>query len=286
MNPSCFWLSSHLRIQISRLFAKRLHLFLESKPWLALFLYHNINSSPQRLQNSPGSFRRGSFKFRSIALPSQGIAIQYLQLILEIPAIPALLLFAPGKVLIEEGIDKHSCNTTAEPRCSESGPALRAFIHQLAINLCWGPLTIDLFATASNSFTPRGSEPDLGTSRCSQCGTVNSELILPPESLLPSTSYKAFSNQTRGFIVATLAFTQHFRSSGQDYAQPLFFRKTGLNNHPLQISSAVLEAPHLPDMRSLLLTFLACTLIVQGQLLHLPMVLLVHMRQHHILDYH
>ena len=86
------------------------------------------------------AFRRGSF--RSIAL--QDIAIQYLQLMLEIPAIPALLLFAPGKVLNEEDIDRHSRNTAAELRCSESGPALRALIHQLATNLCWGPLTLDL----------------------------------------------------------------------------------------------------------------------------------------------
>ena len=68
------------------------------------------------------AFRRGSF--RSMAL--QDIAIQYLQLILEIPAIPALLLLAPGKVLIEEGIDRHSRNTAAELRCSESGQALRS----------------------------------------------------------------------------------------------------------------------------------------------------------------
>ena len=169
------------------------------------------------------AFRRGSF--RSIAL--QDIAIQYLQLMLEIPAIPALLLFAPGKVLIEEGIDKHSRNTAAELRCSESGPALRALIHQLAINLSWGPLTLDLFATASNSLTPRFYsrfaeplaeqpdaliQPDWGTSQCPQCGIVNRELIFafPPESLLPPTLYKAFSDQIRGFIVAPLAITQPF----------------------------------------------------------------------------
>ena len=55
-------------------------------------------------------------------------------------------------------------------------------------------------------------QPDWGTSQCPQCGTINRELIFafPPESLLPSTFYKAFSDQIRGFIVAPLAITQPF----------------------------------------------------------------------------
>ena len=65
---------------------------------------YNIKSFSAMTVKQLADFRRGSFS----SIPLQDIAIQYQQIMLEIPAIPAPFLFAPGKVLIEEGVDKHS----------------------------------------------------------------------------------------------------------------------------------------------------------------------------------
>ena len=204
-------LSSHLRIQTSKQFVKPLHFFFFiSSRGSPCSLITTSNPSPQLLQSSPSSLPSRQLPLHSTSRHCHSVSTTYAGN--SCHSCPFTL--AHGKVRIEEGIDKHLRNAAAKKRCSESGPARQALIHQLAINLSWGPLTLDLFATASDSLTPsfysRFAEPvaeqsdamiqpDWGTSQFPQCGIVNSELIFAftPESLLPSTPNKDFSDQIR-----------------------------------------------------------------------------------------
>jgi len=216
------------------------------------------------------AFRRGSF--RSSAL--QDIALEYVQLMLSLPAMPALTLFAPGKILVHEGIDHESRAGAAALRCSESGPGLRDLVKKLATTLGWGPLTLDLFATASNTLTCRFfsqfpeplaeypdalNQPNWGSSTCPNCGQFSRELVFafPPEHLLPLTLFKAYADRVRGFIVAPLAITQPFwpRLCAASVlpnhwielpASPDFVHRLGLSPSPRHALFAV-DFNHLQD---------------------------------------
>ena len=106
-------------------------------------------------------------------------------------------------------------------------------------------------------------------------------------SLLSHQNHYSLPPYTRLFQTRSVVLLLHHwllpNLSGPDYVQPLFFRKPGLNCHLLQISSAALDALHLPDTRSSLLIFLVYTLIVPCQLRHHLLARTVHIRQHHVL---
>ena len=107
-----------------------------------------------------------------------------------------LHLHAPGRVLIEEGVDDLSRDRAIEVAGPVSGPLLRQKALQLAKSLGWR-LTVDSFASESNSLLPRFfaryAEPsaeaedaftvgDWDQSVCPACGLLHRETLFayPP----------------------------------------------------------------------------------------------------------
>jgi hypothetical protein len=110
-----------------------------------------------------------------------------------------------------------------QQRLHESSPALRRLVVLEALRL-GGPISVDLFATASNALVPRFfsrtaepdaeavdalAQPDWATSRCPGCHLLHREtcFVFPPRALLERTIAKARSDGLRGVWVVPFAVT-------------------------------------------------------------------------------
>ena len=132
-----------------------------------------------------------------------------------------LHLHAPGRVLIDEGVDDLSRDRAIEVAGPVSGPLLRKRARQLAKRNGWR-LTVDAFASESNCFLPRFfaryAEPsaeaedaftvgDWDQSPCPACGLTHREVLFafPPPALLNRFVAKARSDGIRAIVVTPLA---------------------------------------------------------------------------------
>ena len=139
-----------------------------------------------------------------------------------------LHLHAPGRVLIEEGVDDLSRDRAIEVAGPVSGPLLRQKALQLAQSLGWR-LTVDSFASESNSLLPRFfaryAEPsaeaedaftvgDWDQSVCPACGLSHRETLFayPPPPLLNRFVAKARADGARAIIVTPLAVSAPYWS--------------------------------------------------------------------------
>ena len=119
-----------------------------------------------------------------------------------------MFLHAPGRTLVDEGVDELSRARALEVAGPVSSPFLRERVRALARRLDW-QLTVDAFATESNAFLPRFfaryaepaaeaedafTVPDWAFSRCPHCDRLHRETLFasPPPPLtypcLPSQS--------------------------------------------------------------------------------------------------
>jgi hypothetical protein len=131
-----------------------------------------------------------------------------------------LTLHAPGRVLVEEGVDDHSRDGALEV----AGPVSSRLVRQRALSLaasCGWTLTVDAFASASNSLLPRFfaryAEPtaeaedafavtDWAVSTCPSCGRDHHEtLFASPPPLLNAFVAKARADGARAVVVTPLA---------------------------------------------------------------------------------
>jgi hypothetical protein len=132
-----------------------------------------------------------------------------------------LTLHAPGRVLVEEGVDDHSRDGALEV----AGPVSSRLVRQRALSLaasCGWTLTVDAFASASNSLLPRFfaryAEPtaeaedafavsDWAVSTCPSCGRDHHETLFafPPPPLLNAFVAKARADGARAVVVTPLA---------------------------------------------------------------------------------
>ena len=132
-----------------------------------------------------------------------------------------LFLHAPGRTLIEEGVDDHSRAGALEVVGPASSPYLRDRVHALARDLGW-PLTVDAFATEANALVPRFfaryaepqaeaedafTVPDWDVSRCPHCAQLHRETLFafPPPPLLNAFVAKARADGARAIVVAPLS---------------------------------------------------------------------------------
>jgi hypothetical protein len=139
-----------------------------------------------------------------------------------------LHLHAPGRVLIAEGVDDLSRDRALEVAGPSSGSLLRAKALQLA-NLHGWRLTIDAFASESNSLLPRFfaryAEPaaesedaftvcDWDQSTCPKCGLAHREALFayPPPALLNRFIAKARADGVRAIVVTPLAVSAPYWS--------------------------------------------------------------------------
>jgi hypothetical protein len=167
------------------------------------------------------ALRKGSS--RSVTL--QSIATRMNQLCADLDATP-LYLHAPGKALIEEGVDDASrrlASAIAGPACSE---ALRRQVHELASLVGW-EITLDAFASASNRLVPRYfsefAEPlseavdalavtDWHSSSCPHCGGIHRETLFafPPPALIRRFVAKARADGARAVVIVPFAITASY----------------------------------------------------------------------------
>jgi hypothetical protein len=132
-----------------------------------------------------------------------------------------LFLHAPGRVLVDEGVDDHSRAGALEV----AGPVSSARVRDRAIRLaalCGWPMTVDAFASEANTLLPRFfaryaepraefedalSVPDWGRSLCPACGAWHRETLFayPPPPLLNRFVAKARADGARAILVAPLA---------------------------------------------------------------------------------
>ena len=132
-----------------------------------------------------------------------------------------LTLHAPGRVLVEEGVDDHSRSGALEI----AGPVSSRLARQRALNLaasCGWTLTVDAFASAANSLLPRFfaryaepsaeaedafTVPDWAVSACPACGCDHHETLFafPPPPLLNAFVAKARADGARAVVVTPLA---------------------------------------------------------------------------------
>ena len=133
----------------------------------------------------------------------------------------ALYLHAPGRTLVEEGVDDYSRAGALEVTGPVSSPFVRERVLALARSLGW-PITIDAFATESNALVPRFfaryaepraeaedafTVPDWACSVCPHCAQPHRETLFafPPPPLLPAFVAKARADGVRAIVVAPLA---------------------------------------------------------------------------------
>jgi hypothetical protein len=133
-----------------------------------------------------------------------------------------LTLHAPGRVLVDEGVDDHSRAEALEV----AGPVSSRRVRQRALALaesCGWTLTIDAFASASSSLLPRFfaryaeptaeaedafTVPDWASSACPTCGRDHHEVIFaffPPPPLQNAFVAKARADGVRAVVVTPLA---------------------------------------------------------------------------------
>ena len=132
-----------------------------------------------------------------------------------------LFLHAPGRTLVEEGVDELSRARALEVAGPVSSPFLRERVQALARRLDW-QLTVDAFATESNAFLPRFfaryaepaaeaedafTVPDWAFSRCPHCDRLHRETLFafPPPPLLNAFVAKARADGVRAIVIAPLS---------------------------------------------------------------------------------
>ena len=137
-----------------------------------------------------------------------------------------LHLHAPGRVLIAEGVDDHSRAGALEVAGPVSSPRVRARSLELAAACGW-TLTVDAFASESNSLLPRFyaryAEPnaevedaftvaDWAFSACPACGCPHRETLFafPPPPLLNAFVAKARADGARAIVVTPLSVAAPF----------------------------------------------------------------------------
>ena len=139
-----------------------------------------------------------------------------------------LHLHAPGRVLIEEGVDDLSRTTAEEVSGPVSGAFVRREAFQLAQHHGW-TLTVDAFASEANAALPRffarHAEPraeaedafavgDWGCSVCPACGQSHGEVLFafPPATLLNRFVIKAQADGVRAVVITPLAVSAPYWS--------------------------------------------------------------------------
>ena len=132
-----------------------------------------------------------------------------------------LHLNAPGRLLVDEGVDDASRSLAAEVAGPVSGPELRRRIWAVAAQCGWH-ITVDAFASADNALTPRFfarfAEPlaeaedaftvaDWGCSECPACARWHREVLFayPPPALITRFLAKARADGARALVVVPLS---------------------------------------------------------------------------------
>jgi hypothetical protein len=132
-----------------------------------------------------------------------------------------MTLHAPGRVLIEEGVDDHSRDGALEVAGYVSSPRVRSRALALAASCGW-TLTVDAFASSSNTLLPRFyaryAEPDAeaedafavpnwDSSPCPTCGSRHRETLFafPPPPLINIFVAKARADGARAILVTPLS---------------------------------------------------------------------------------
>ena len=139
-----------------------------------------------------------------------------------------LHLHAPGRVLIDEGVDDHSRSGALAVAGPASSDRVRQRSHQLAASCGWS-LTIDAFASEANSLLPRFfaryaepsaevedafTVPDWDRSICPSCGLLHRETLFafPPPPLLNAFVAKARADGVRAIVVTPLSVSAPYWS--------------------------------------------------------------------------
>ena len=167
------------------------------------------------------ALRKGSFKSSFLQQCSMRLARA-----MAIPRSSPHFLHAPGRVLIDEGVDDLSRDFAIQV----SGPVSNAYLRDLAASLlasCGWSLTIDAFASTDNAIMPRffarfaepAAEfedafgvPDWGVSRCPHCHQHHREVLFayPPDHVINRFIAKAAADGVRALVVVPLAVTAPF----------------------------------------------------------------------------
>jgi hypothetical protein len=167
------------------------------------------------------AFRKGSSHSSTL----QKLAVRMTTLCAELEINP-LFLHAPGKELVEEGIDDASrrlASAIASPAYSDH---LRCLVHKAAADQGW-TVTVDLFATAkyclAERFFSEFAEPrseaidalavtDWKCSACPHCNCVHRETFFafPPRALMRRFVAKAQADGARGVVLVPLAITASY----------------------------------------------------------------------------
>ena len=137
-----------------------------------------------------------------------------------------LYLHAPGRVLVDEGVDDSSRSLAAEVAGPVSGPELRRRVWAVAEECGWH-ITVDVFASAENALTPRFfarfAEPlaeaedaftvgDWACSLCPACGGWHREVLYayPPPALISRFLAKARADGVRALVVVPLSVSSPY----------------------------------------------------------------------------
>ena len=133
----------------------------------------------------------------------------------------ALHLHAPGRTLVEEGVDDLSRAGALDVAGPASSPFLREQMLRLAKAVGWS-VTVDVFASESNAVVPRFfaryaepsaeaedafTVPDWAFSRCPRCAQLHRETLFayPPPPLLNAFVAKARADGARALVVVPLS---------------------------------------------------------------------------------
>ena len=164
------------------------------------------------------ALRKGSFSSTFL----QHCALQANRLLRHCRSTP-LYLHAPGRVLVDEGVDDHSRDGALDIAGPVSSALVRNHARTIAANLGWS-LTVDAFATESNTFLPRFfaryaepraeaedafTVPDWACSSCPHCLAVHRECLFafPPPMLINAFVAKARADGARSILVTPLSVT-------------------------------------------------------------------------------
>jgi hypothetical protein len=162
------------------------------------------------------AFRKGSFSSTFL----QQCAMRVNRFMYELRCSP-LYLHAPGRVLVDEGVDEASRSMAQEVAGPVSGPALRNKVQEVAAGLGWD-ITVDAFASAENALVPRFfarfaeplaeavdafTVPDWACSQCPTCGLWHREVLFafPPAPLINFFLAKARADGVQAVVVVPLA---------------------------------------------------------------------------------
>lgn len=146
-------------------------------------------------------------------------------------------LHAPGKALVDEGVDDASRSLAEGVSGAACSPKLRAEVHAIASRLGWR-ITVDAFASLCNRVVDRFfseyAEPDAEAvdalsvtdwdrSVCPSCGSTHRETIFafPPRALLRRFMSKAEEDEIRGIVIVPLSITAFYWRRLLDVALPL-----------------------------------------------------------------